>query len=214
MDLSVICDTLTIATSQSLGFATLVLDRHQYIAGNSSLSLSSDSSADYLGIFHVTAAIVPVDAVASPPVKANSYKTLPRTLLRRKRRTKRKLFGGDESNDVEDYGFFFGSDGGGDVYGLFGGGDVYGLFGGGGSGGGGGGSGWNFGGFGWQNWDEPSSPSPWTVTALDFVYEVICWIALSNCVHFAFKKVVRIVANGTEEPGERDKVPIRLASIC
>ncbi|XVF38769.1 hypothetical protein REPUB_Repub20aG0130600 [Reevesia pubescens] len=198
MDLSLICDTQTIATSQGLGFAKLILDRHHF----SCISLSSDSSADNLGILQITAGIVPVDAVAPPPVKPNSYKTLPRTLLRRKRRTKRKLFGGDESNDGEDFGFFFGSDGG-DRYGPFGGG------------GGGGGSGWNFGGFGGQNWDESSSSSPWTVNALDFVYEVICWIALSNCVHFAFKKVVRIVANGIDEAaGDREKVPMRLASVC
>ena len=203
MDLSSVCDTLTVATSQSLGFAKFILDRHHYFAGNSCLSLSSDSSADNLGILHVTAAIVPFDAVAPPPVKPNSYKILPRTLLRRKRRTKRKLFSGDESNGGEDYGFFFGSDGG----------DGYGPFGGGG-GSNWGGNGWNFGGFGGQNWDESSSSSPWTVNALDFVYEVICWIALSNCVHFAFKKVVRIVANGIEEAGIREKVPMRLVSVC
>ncbi|XP_022761233.1 uncharacterized protein LOC111307479 [Durio zibethinus] len=204
MDLSSMCDTLPVATSQGLGFAKLIIDRHHYLAGNNWLSLSSDSSADNLGILHVSAGIVPVDAVAPPPVKTNSYRTLPRTLLRRKRRTKRKLFGGDEFNDGEEYVFFFGSDGG----------DGYGPFGGGGGGGGGnswGGSGWNFGG---QNWDDSSSSSPWTVTALDFVYEVICWIALSNCVHFAFKKVVRIVATGIEEAGDRDKVPMRLASVC
>ncbi|GMJ02079.1 hypothetical protein like AT3G06780 [Hibiscus trionum] len=179
MDPSLICDTLTISTCQGLGFAKLILDRHPYLAGNNCLSLSSDSSAGNLGIFHVTAGIVPIDAVAPPPVKPNSYKTLPRTILRRKRRTKRKLFTGEDSNDSEDYGFLFGGDGGGG-YGNFGGG-------------GGGGSNWNFGGFGGQNWDGSSSPSPWTGTALDFVYEVISWIALSNCVHFAFKKMVRIV---------------------
>ncbi|XVF28277.1 hypothetical protein REPUB_Repub15cG0015900 [Reevesia pubescens] len=200
MDLSLICDALTIATSQGLGFAKLILDRHHYFTGNSSLSSSIDSSADNPGILHVTAGIVPIAAVAPPPVKSNSYKILPRTLLRMKRRTKRKLFGGDESNDGEDFGFFFGNDGG----------DGYGPCGGGGSGG----SSGNFGGFGGQNWDESSSPSPWTVNALDFLYEVVCWIALSNCVHFAFKKVVRIVANGIDEAGDRDKVPMRLASVC
>ncbi|XVE82194.1 hypothetical protein DITRI_Ditri15bG0127900 [Diplodiscus trichospermus] len=204
MDLSLICDTLTVATSQGLGVAKLILDRHHYFAGNSYLSLSSDSSADNIGIYHVTAAIVAFDAVAPPPVKPNSYKTLSRTLLRRKRRTKRKLFSGDESNDGEDYGFL-GSDGG----------DGYGPFGGGGGGGSSwGGSGWNFGGFGGQHWDESSSSSPWTVNALEFVYEVVCWIALSNCVHFAFKKVVRIVTNGMDETGNREKVPMRLASVC
>ncbi|KAE8730937.1 Ribosomal protein L19e family protein isoform 1 [Hibiscus syriacus] len=190
MDLLLICDTLTVATCQGLGFAKLILDRHPYLAANSCLYLSSDSPAGNLGIFHVTAGIVPIDAVAPPPVKPNSYKTLPRTLLRRKRRTKRKLFTGDDSNDGEDYGFLFGSDGGDGKSG----------------GSGWGGGGWNFGGFGEQNWDE--SPSPWTGTALDFVYEVISWIALSNCVHFAFKKMVRIVANGIDEADDRGKVPM------
>ncbi|OMO98554.1 hypothetical protein COLO4_13806 [Corchorus olitorius] len=165
MDLSLICDTLTVATTHGLGFAKLILDRHHYFAGNSYLSLSSDLSVDNLGILHVTAAIVPLGSVAPPPVKPNSYKVLPRTLLRRKRRTKRTYFSGDESNDG-------------------------------------------------QNWDESSSSSPWTGTAMDFVYEVICWIALSNCVHFAFKKVVRIVSNGMEEAGDRERDPIGLASVC
>ncbi|KAE8734178.1 Ribosomal protein L19e family protein isoform 1 [Hibiscus syriacus] len=192
MELSLICDAVAVATSQGLGFAKLVLDRHHYLTANSCFYLSSDSSAGNMGIFHVTAGIVPIDAVAPPPVKPNSYKTLPRILLRRRRHTKRKLFTGDDSNDGEEHGFFFGSDGG-DGYGNFGGGN-------------GGGSGWNFGGFGEKNWDE--SPSPWTGTALDFLYEVISWIALSNCVHFAFKKMVRIVANGIDEADDREKVPM------
>ncbi|XP_022721841.1 uncharacterized protein LOC111279189 [Durio zibethinus] len=209
MDLSLICDTISVATSQGLGFAKLIIDRHNCFAGNSFLSLLTGSSADNVGILYLTAAVVPFYCVAPPSVKPNSYKTLPRTLLRRKRRTRRKLLSGDESNDSEDYGFFFDSDGG----------DGYGPFGGGGGGGGGGGanwggSGWNFGGFGGQSWDESLPSSPWTINALDFVYEVICWIALSNCVHFAFKKVVRIVANGMDESGNGDKVPMRLASVC
>ncbi|MBA0786073.1 hypothetical protein Gotri_025442, partial [Gossypium trilobum] len=173
-------------TSKGVGFAKFILDRHHHIAGNGCLSLSSDSSSDNVGSLHVSAGIAPVDAVAPPPTKPSSYKTLPRTLLRRRRRTKRKLYSGDDSNDGEIYGFIFGSDGN-DGYGPFGGG---------------------------QNWDESSSSSPWTVNAMDFVYEVICWIALSNCVHFAFKKVVRIVANGIEEAGDREKVPMRLVSVC
>ncbi|KAL4388930.1 hypothetical protein GQ457_09G024020 [Hibiscus cannabinus] len=209
MDISLICDTLTVATSNGVGFAKLILDRHHLFSVNGCLSLSSDSSADNPGILQVTAGLVPFDAVAPPPTKPNSYKTLPRTLLRRKRRTKRKLFSGDDSNDGDVYGFLLSNDGS----------DGYGPFGGGGGGGGGGGSswggnGWNFGGFGGQNWDESSSSSPWTANAMDFVYEVICWIALSNCVHFAFKKVVRIVANGIGEAGERGKVPMRLVPVC
>ncbi|KAE8660163.1 Ribosomal protein L19e family protein isoform 1 [Hibiscus syriacus] len=208
MDLSLICDTLTIATSNGVGFANFILDRHHQFAANGCFSISSDFTSDNLGILQVTAGMVPVDAVSPPPTKPNSYKTLPRTLLRRKRRTKRKLISGDDSDDGDVHGFFFSSDGS-DGYGPFGGGGV-----GGGGGSSWGGSGWNFGEFGGQNWDESSSSSPWTVNAMDFMYEVICWIALSNCVHFAFKKVVRIVANGIGEAGERGKVPMRLVSVC
>ncbi|KAL4309289.1 hypothetical protein GQ457_01G030310 [Hibiscus cannabinus] len=197
MDLSLICDSLTIFTCQGLGFAKSIIDRHRYLAKNSCLSISSYSSAHNLLILHVTAGIVPIDAVAPPPVKPNSYRTLPRTLLRRKRRTKRKLFSGDDSKDSEDYGLLFGGDGG-DGYGNFGNGN--------GGGSSWGGSGWNFGGFEGQNWD--GSSSPWTGTALGFVYEVITWIALSNCLHFAFKKMVRIVTNLTDEAADREKVPI------
>ncbi|KAE8736028.1 Ribosomal protein L19e family protein isoform 1 [Hibiscus syriacus] len=204
MDISLICDTLTVATSNVVGFANLILDPHHQFAANVCLSLSSDYSSDNLGILQVTAGMVPFDAVAPPPTKPNSYKTLPRTLLRRKRRTKRMLFGGEDSNDGDVHGFFFSSDGS----------DGYGPFGGGGGGSNWGGSGWNFGEFGGQNWDDSSLSSPWTVNAMDFMYEVIFWIALSNCVHFAFKKVVRIVANGIGEAGEREKVPMRLISVC
>lgn len=61
--------------------------------------------------------------------------------------------------------------------------------------GGKGGGGWNSGGFGGHGWDDPSLPPPWiSGFAVNFFHEVISWIALSNCVHFAFKKVMRTVA--------------------
>ncbi|PQQ21448.1 uncharacterized protein Pyn_04615 [Prunus yedoensis var. nudiflora] len=86
------------------------------------------------------------------------------------------------------------------------------FFNGGWGGSGGGGGGWNFDRFGGHNWDESSSSSP-SDPAFDFVYEVMCWIALSNCVHFAFKRVIRIVADGLGDE-ERAKVPMRLTSVC
>lgn len=71
-----------------------------------------------------------------------------------------------------------------------------GYFGGGGSGrGGNGGKGWNFDGNGGVNWGESSNNS-FNDPAFDFVYEVLSWIALSNCLHFAFKKMVRIMGRG------------------
>lgn len=107
--------------------------------------------------------------------------------------------GGGGEDDGGEFGFFFD---GGDDDGAFGGGNSW----------GGGGSGWNFGGFGGSNWDEPSSNSI-SDPAFDFVYEVLSWIVFSNCLHFAFKKVVRIVAGGLGDPA-REKVPMRLTPVC
>ena len=81
-----------------------------------------------------------------------------------------------------------------------------------GGGGGGGGGSWNFGGFGGANWEGYSSNS-YNDPAFDFVYEVLSWIVLSNCLHFAFKKVVRIVADVFGDPA-REKVPMRLEPVC
>ncbi|XP_047149668.1 uncharacterized protein LOC124821778 [Vigna umbellata] len=153
----------------------------------------TDSAAD-----QISAMIQPYDAVAPPPVKPAAYKLRRRTLLRRKQRTKRISpdgLSGDAGND----GFLFGDSGDG----YFGGG-------GGGFGGGGGGSGRNFNRFGGgHNWDEPSSDP-----AFDFVYQVLSWIMLSKCLHFAVKKIIRIVAAGSIVDSGREKVPARLVPIC
>ncbi|KAJ7980308.1 ATP-dependent RNA helicase A-like [Quillaja saponaria] len=195
MDISLVADTVTVASTKGLGFAKLLLQRADC---NAEQSLSSSSSSSYPRYLQIYAMISPVDAVAPPPVKSNSYRIRGRNLLKRKRRTRRKLAGGD-SGDGEDEGFSFGDgDGDGD------GGD--GSFGGGGSGGS-----WNYGRFGGHNWDEssPSSSDP----AFDFVYEVLSWIVLSNCLHFAFKKILRNVADWVAD-SEREKVPMRLTRIC
>ena len=134
-----------------------------------------------------------VDAISSSPVRASSYKTIRR--IRKKRRTKRVSFGedgGDFGRFLLEGDFIGGNDG------PFG-------FGGGGGGDDGGGKGWNYDGGGW---DESSSWS-WSDPAMEFVYEVICWIALSNCVHFAFKRIVRIVTDG-----EREKLSLTLSPVC
>lgn len=121
---------------------------------------------------------------------------MPRTLARKKNRTRKRSLAGD---DGEEDGFFGDGDDG-----PFGG-----------SGGcGGGGKGWNFDGFRGQNWEDDESSSPsFSDPAFDFVYEVISWIALSNCIHFAFKKVVRIVADGIGD-ASREKVPVRYVPVC
>lgn len=173
MDIALIGDAVSSSTSQTLGIAKFILRRH------------------YL----LSVPVLPRDALAPPPVKSTSRRTAPRTLLRKKRLTKRRSYsGGDDSEDSgEGDGFF---DGGNDD-GPFGGGGGY------------GGRGWNFDGFGGKSWGDDGESSSSNEFAFDFVYEVIYWIALSNCVHFAFKKVARIVADS-----DRDKVPMRLTPVC
>ncbi|KAB5537350.1 hypothetical protein DKX38_014883 [Salix brachista] len=187
MDVSLIADTVSIGTQQTLGSTNLLLLHRQ-----NCINLADQSS-------QICAVIV--DALAPPPVKS---KTSRRTLLRKRRRTRRRSqTDGDSGGFGEEYGFFCGGDGGG-------------LFGGGGGGYGGGGRGWNFDKFEGHNWDEPSwwFSSRSSGFAYGFVYEVIYWIALSNCVHFAFKKVVRIVADGIGDTERGKAVPLRLTTMC
>ncbi|KMS98961.1 hypothetical protein BVRB_3g067010 [Beta vulgaris subsp. vulgaris] len=146
------------------------------------------TTPDSLQIFSV---IFPIDAVAPPPVRSRSSSrtSARRTLLKRRRITRRRSPPSDGEGDA---GIFGGDDGG--FFGGFGGG-----------------RGWNsdgFGGGGGFNWNDYSSSSYPDDPAFDFVYEVVCWIVFSNCLHFAFKKVVRFVAE------EREKVPLRIASVC
>uniref|UniRef100_K4CGA0 Uncharacterized protein n=1 Tax=Solanum lycopersicum TaxID=4081 RepID=K4CGA0_SOLLC len=61
--------------------------------------------------------------------------------------------------------------------------------------------------------DEESSSNSFSDPAFDFVYELMCWAALSNCLHFAFKKVVRIVAGGFSDTAREKVVPVRLTSV-
>ncbi|KAL0699369.1 hypothetical protein Bca4012_055491 [Brassica carinata] len=174
MEFCLIADSVAVFTAkQGIAFGKSLLNRFE-LANHISFA---DSPVD-----QTSAVFYPVDAIAPSPVRSSSYKTIRR--IRKKRRTKRVSFGGD-SEDGGDFCRFLLEGGGND--GPFG-------FGGGGGGNGGGGKGWNYGGGG--NWDESSS---WSDPAMEFVYEVICWIALSNCVHFAFKRIVRIVADGERE---------------
>lgn len=197
MEFSLIADTVAVCTAkQGIVFGKSLLNRWD-LANHISFA---DSPVDQSpgGIVQASAVIFPVDAIAPPPVRSSSYKTIRR--IRKKRRTRRVSFGGD-SEDGGDFGRFL-------LEGDFGGNDGPFGFGGGGGGNDGGGKGWNYGGggFGRENWDESSS---WSDPAMEFVYEVICWIALSNCVHFAFKRIVRIVTDG-----EREKLNMTLSPVC
>ncbi|KAL8484924.1 hypothetical protein ACS0TY_027284 [Phlomoides rotata] len=185
MEISVISDTLSsIAYStQSFGFSNFVLNRSYNV--HSLSDTLSDQPPQSPPRFHVSA--------ASPP----ATRTLTKRRLRRTRRVKRKIVLDDDGGDNEYLAFSDGGDsnnGGG----KFGGG------------GGGKGKGWNFGGYGGANWEEFSDNSI-SDPAFDLVFEILCVIAMSNCLRFAFKKVVRIVADGF---GDRGKVPMRLTPIC
>ncbi|XP_030545603.2 ATP-dependent RNA helicase A-like [Rhodamnia argentea] len=187
MDVALSIDTLV----SGLGLAKLSLARsHHHIAVSDS---PGDQSAPSASVLQISSAVV----------RSQACRTLPRRLVRRKRRSKRRSLSGDcpdEGGDVGDSGFY-GSD-------PFGGG-----FGPSGGSGGGDSSGWNFGGPNWED-DSSSRFGSGSGFALDFVYEVICWIALSNCVHFAFKKMLRsLVVDGIGDAA-REKVPIRLTTMC
>ncbi|KAK4770895.1 hypothetical protein SAY87_031427 [Trapa incisa] len=107
------------------------------------------------------------------------------TIHRSRRRTKRRLHIGRDLGGEDNFWYYL-------VPGGFGPIDGGGSGFNGGQGGGGRNSGW-FGGHSWG--DEPSFP-PRRISgfAADFFHEVVSWIALSECLHFAFKKVVRAVA--------------------
>lgn len=184
MEISVISDTLSsIAYStQSFGFSNFVLKRSRNV--HSVSDAVSDQPPQSPPHLHVSA--------ATPP----ATRTLTKRRLRRTRRVKRKIVLDDGGGDNEYFAFSDGGDSG--------------NGGGGFGGGGGGGKGWNFGGYGGANWEEFSDNSI-SDPAFDFVFEILCLIAMSNCLHFAFKKVVRIVAEGF---GDRSKVPMRLPPIC
>ncbi|KAK9059420.1 hypothetical protein SSX86_022040 [Deinandra increscens subsp. villosa] len=135
-------------------------------------------SPDQQRRLEIRAQTLPIDAVAPPPVKPS---TIPKTHTRKRSRVRRR-------QKVDG----FGADDGGNAGGFFGGGD--GPFGGGGNDGNGG----SYYGGGWDD----SSPSP-SDPAFDFVYEALTWFVLSNCLLFAFKRMVRLVVDGAADPGER-----------
>ncbi|KAJ4968829.1 hypothetical protein NE237_015530 [Protea cynaroides] len=185
MEVSAIADAIAVTTTHTIGFENFIIRRHYF---NSILCGSSTEPSNAIGLLSISAVIAP------PAVRSNSYRTAPRKFTRHMKRTRRRTSTGD-SEDGEEDGFFGDGDDG-----PFGGGRC------GGSGGRG------FDGYGGSDWEE-SSYSSSSDPALGFFYEVICWIALSNCLHFSFKKLVRIVADWIGD-SSREKVPMRLASMC
>ncbi|KAK6161073.1 hypothetical protein DH2020_004454 [Rehmannia glutinosa] len=168
MEISVISDAISsiACSTQSLASSNFLLNRPHHVLSLS--DTSSDQPPQSPSPFHIS-------AVSPPPTK-----TLTKHRLRKTRRIKRKIL---IDEDGGENGIFVFSDGG-----DFHSGNGY-------FGSGGGGKGWNYGGYGGANWEgfsDNSIPDP----AFDFVYEVLCWIAMSNCLHFAFKKVVRFVSDG------------------
>ncbi|XP_010278596.1 PREDICTED: uncharacterized protein LOC104612736 [Nelumbo nucifera] len=190
MEISAIADPVTVIATQGLGVAKFHLRR------SALCNISSYDASSLAGILSISARFSPVDVMAPPTVRSNSYRAAPRTLTRQKRRTRRRSLTGDF--DIGEKDGFFGD--GGD--GPFGGG----------SGGGNGGRGLDFDRFGGSDWEESSSSSS-SDPAFDFVYEVLCWFVLSNCMHFAFKRMVRTLAGGIGDPS-REKVSMRLVSVC
>ncbi|XP_031486144.1 uncharacterized protein LOC116254735 [Nymphaea colorata] len=122
------------------------------------------------GIGAISAGIPPPPAVRLRKLSA------PSALSRRMRRAKRRTVLEDDGGDWEEFGGGSGRD---DGDGPFGNGKD------------GGGGGWSFG-----SGDEGSNADP----AFDFVYEVISWLALSQCLQFAFKRFVQLLE-------DRNKVP-------
>ncbi|KAI9080044.1 hypothetical protein K1719_037977 [Acacia pycnantha] len=120
-----------------------------------------------------------VHAVAAPPLRLNICRVPRRSLLRRKPRTKRRLPGDDSAENLGDEGLF---DGGGGPFddGGFGGSS----------------GGWNYNRFGEGRDDGDESSSSWRDAVFLMVYQVVSWIMLLECLHFAFKKIVRPAAKG------------------
>lgn len=165
--------------------------RQGCVTSNSSSSSSSDQCDRTL---RISAVNFPIEAVAK--VKSDRVSTLPRRNLKikKRRRIRKKTESRDDggSQDCAGYGYeevfdFF-------VDGGYSSGPVDNNRGGGG-GGGGSGKGGNFGGFGGSAGEDFSSDKSFYVMAFDFVYEVLSWIVLTNCLHFSYKKLLRIWAS-------------------
>ncbi|KZV23298.1 hypothetical protein F511_02199 [Dorcoceras hygrometricum] len=197
MEISVISDAIStvVYSTQGFAFSNFLLNRPYNVLSltdtpsDQPLQTPSPSPPSSSAVhFRISA--------AAPP----ATRTLTKPRLRRIRRVKQKSLISDHDGSEGDgfFGFIDGCD--------FSGGDGH-------LGSSGGGRGWNFGGYGGANWEESSNDSI-SDPAFDFVYEVLCWIAMSNCLHFAFKKVVRIVADGFGDPAREKVVRMPLTPVC
>eukprot|EP00250_Pteridium_aquilinum_P006418 c16354_g1_i1 orf=422-1210(+) len=125
---------------------------------------------------------VPVhDAVAPPSVRVGTYRVAPRMLAYKARRTKRRSHrgggDGDEDGPEWDEGGFGGSGGWSGSDDGRGGDDYWGTS-------------WN--GEGWW-WEDASD------AAFSFIYEVACWVSLTQCLQFVLKKLLDMMHSGVDE---------------
>lgn len=125
---------------------------------------------------------VPVhDAVAPPSVKMGNYRVAPRMLAYKARRTKRRSHrgGGDGDDDGPEWdeGGFGGSGGWSGSDNGRGGIDYWGAS-------------WNEEGWWWEDASE---------AAINFIYEVACWVSLTQCSQFVLKKLLDVVHSGVED---------------
>ncbi|KAL9232947.1 hypothetical protein vseg_008003 [Gypsophila vaccaria] len=147
-------------------------------------SLMSHHHLTLTDTLQISSIIAPINTVASPPVKSR-HVTSRRPQLKRRRRTRRR----SPPSYGDDVPFLGGPNDGGFI---------------------GGGGSWNFGG-GSGNWNDGDWFSSFDNDnnnnlddpAFDFVFQVVCWMVFSNCVHFAFTKVFKLISEG------RAKVTLR-----
>ncbi|PKI65039.1 hypothetical protein CRG98_014508 [Punica granatum] len=179
MDVSVIGNPIAASSVQRPGFVKL-------LCGSNIHMPLPDASSD-----HSQAAVQPLRAFTPPQARSKS-----RTIRRSRCRSKRRLFKGDDSGGEEDFRYYVDLSSEDNFWyylnpsgnGPTGGGFAFN----GGSGGGGGGDSDRFDG---RNWEDPSPPAPRSSSfVINFFQEVIYWIAFSNCLHFAIKKVIGIIA--------------------
>lgn len=125
---------------------------------------------------------IPVQDATSPPsVKIGTYRVAPRMLAYKARRTKRRTLGGGGDGDDDgpewDEGGFGGSGGWSGSDNGRGGNDYWGAS-------------WNEEGWWWEDASD---------AALNFIYQVACWVSLTQCLQFSLKKVLDMVRNGVDD---------------
>lgn len=120
------------------------------------------------------------DATAPPYIRTTGcYRVAPRTLAYKARRRKRRSHGGggDDDGPEWDEGRFGGSGGWDGSDNGRGGGDYW-------------GESWNEEGWWWEEAGD---------AAFNLLYQVACWISLSQCLHFVLKKVTHLGQDGVDE---------------